>query len=130
LEHLSEQFEDLIFPGIEYGYRESRHEVTYRGTVPKLTDPGKRRVWRSSSIENPHGMWADKPLTSYGTSMMYMDVPHEAAEKHRAGESSAKQHYAWYDRSQPLPGKVNKVQFRDPKPYEHSDWNEYKERWG
>lgn len=128
--------EDLIFPGVEGGIISDRHalrgyrttQVTHRGIVPTVTE-GMRRIWRASSISNPHGMWADKPLTSYGNRMMYMDLPHEVAEQHRAGESKA-QHYAFYDRTAPLPGHVNHIQFRDTKPYELSDWDEYSERWG
>jgi hypothetical protein len=100
---------------------------TMRAQVPKVQG-GQRRIWRNSDIRNPHGMWSDKPLTGYGSSMMYMDMPHEVAEQHRAGEHG-ESHYAFYDRDQPLPGHVNHVQFSSQKQYDLEDWGEYRERW-
>ena len=125
-----EQFEDLIFPGVNTGGGGwSTKRTTYRGNVPVQSDPEKRRLWRSTDIGNPHGMWADKPLPGYGGRMMYMDVHHDVAEANRAGESGQK-HYAWYDKRQSMPGKVHTVEFHGGKEYEMSDYREYNERWG
>lgn len=123
-----DQFEDLIFPGVSSGAGWGVKSDTYRGTVPRVAE-GHTRLWRASSIKNPHGMWADKPLTGYGTHMMFMDLPHDVAEAHRGGDNGKREHYTFYDREAGMPGHVNHVQFRDHKEYEHSDWDEYRERW-
>ena len=137
-EHLSGQFEDLIFPGVRHG----QGEVTYRGTVPVVAQ-GFQRLWRSSSIQKPAGWWSNHPLTSYGTRMMYMDVPHAVAEEHRVkggwphkeGPPDPRRPNEYLfgrdssGRSVPLPADVHHVAYHSEKPYEHSDFREYRKRW-
>jgi hypothetical protein len=123
-----DQFEDLIFPGVRAGAGWGVKPETYRGTVPRVEE-GKTRLWRASDIKNPHGMWADKPLTAYGGNMMFMDVPHDVAAAHSGGEHGERNFFTFYDRKAGMPAPVSHVQFHSHKEYELSDWDEYKERW-
>ena len=136
-----QQFEDLVFPGVPggtvadpkvpRGYRQQ--QMTYRGMVP-ATPEGHNRLWRATDFSDLRsGHWAARPLPAYGSSMLYMDVPHEKMPNSLSKTGRDATYLIGRDRSgqaAPMPGQINKVQFHSEKEYEGSDWEEYRERWG
>jgi hypothetical protein len=111
-----QQFEEHTFENV------GPNRETYKADIPPVTE-GHQRLWRSSNIAKPEGWWSNKPLTGYGSQLMYMDLPHTEAERHRLrgswppkeGPPDPRQTHEYLIPQRPetkMPGHVNHVQFR------------------
>jgi len=103
---LGPQFARMTFTGVG-----QRRETRY-ASVPKVEE-GKTRLWRATSFPQlSSGYWADQPRPAYGDSMLYMDLDHEEAERHKTATRGTYVVPA-EGKGKPMPGRVNVVKYED-----------------